>query len=165
MLSEQLSDKDNLSEIDRTNDTNSESQKCRAFWRSVILQAVVDSLSRRARTEYKLARDSAIRWFKYTPWDFKLICYLAEYNTRMVQERALSLINAQERDHNKVKLDPHTHNAEQSDDNNQSIAEHCYMHNITSTDHIQESIGPLTDMSDISSAMHVRERCNGEHSI
>jgi hypothetical protein len=89
-----------------------ESQRCRSLWRSMILQAIVDALSRRSRTEHKLARHNAISWLQGDSWGFELICCLAEYNHETVRKRALELINKQGYRLPKQKKEPEPTSAE-----------------------------------------------------
>lgn len=59
-----------------------------AMWRAVILQAILDSVNNSKRTEFRVARVSAIKWIFGNSHDFRAVCGFAECSSAVVQKHA-----------------------------------------------------------------------------
>lgn len=67
------------------------------MWAGIILQACYDACSISNTSEYRIARDEAIRWFTKAGLDFKEVCSNAGLEPDYVQRHALKTIAAGKR--------------------------------------------------------------------
>lgn len=65
---------------------------CRALWRAIIMQAILDLTSNSSRTEEKLAKKQAESWLLGNSIDFLDVCRWAEYSPQRVRSKALMTI-------------------------------------------------------------------------
>lgn len=83
-----------VSENNKENQTNEpvKDRSSIALGRAIILQAIIDCVSCSKRTEDKLARIDALKWFDINNRDFLIICSLSEWSPNWVlkkQKKAL----------------------------------------------------------------------------
>lgn len=82
----------------------SETIRCVALWRSVILQALYDLSGKGGSLERKLTRARSFSWFyEMNGGDFEQVCELAEYDVKMVL-KAVRIIREEEIDIESMNL-------------------------------------------------------------
>ena len=64
-----------------------------ALFRAVVMQALLDSVSQSKRSEDKIAKNQAIKWFDIKDKDFLMVCSLAGLNAKWVLEKSKKAIS------------------------------------------------------------------------
>lgn len=61
--------------------------KCRALWRAIITQALMDAASNSKKAINKKNKIKAIQWLKSNNADFDMVCHLADLNPNYVKSK------------------------------------------------------------------------------
>ncbi len=64
----------------------------RALWRAVILQAIIDLLNESSRTENKIAKIEAKKWFFTNNDDFEYVCFMAGYKVNYIRKKVMEIM-------------------------------------------------------------------------
>lgn len=74
--------------VDQESSIDYETLKCRALWRAVITQALMDAASNSKKHLNKKNKINSIQWLKSNNEDFQMVCYLADLDPDYVKLKA-----------------------------------------------------------------------------